>query len=100
MMPTYSTYVATKGAVEQLTRVFAKEIGARGINVNAVLPGPTNTELFTKGKPQEVIDRLASLNAFNRIGEPDDIAKVVAFLASDDAKWISGQTIGLNGAMA
>lgn len=100
MMPTYSTYVASKGAVEQLTRVFAKEIGARGINVNAVLPGPTNTELFTRGKPQEAIDRLASLNAFNRIGEPDDIAKVVAFLASDDAKWISGQTIGVNGAMA
>lgn len=100
MMPTYATYVATKGAVEQLTRVFAKEVGTRGINVNAVLPGPTNTELFTKGKPQEVIDRLASLNAFNRLGEPDDIAKTVAFLASDDAKWISGQTIGLNGAMA
>ncbi|SDD45148.1 3-oxoacyl-[acyl-carrier protein] reductase [Dyadobacter soli] len=100
MMPTYATYVATKGAVEQLTRVFAKEVGARGINVNAVLPGPTNTELFTKGKPQEVIDRLASLNAFNRLGEPEDIAKTVAFLASDDAKWISGQTIGLNGAMA
>ena len=100
MMPTYSTYVATKGAVEQLTRVFAKEIGSRGINVNAVLPGPTNTELFTKGKPKEVIDRLATLNAFNRIGEPEDIAKVVAFLATEDAKWISGQTIGLNGAMA
>lgn len=100
MMPTYSTYVATKGAVEQLTRVFAKEIGARGINVNAVLPGPTNTELFTKGKSQELIGRLASLNAFNRIGEPEDIARVVAFLAGDDAKWISGQTIGLNGAMA
>ena len=99
MMPTYSTYVATKGAVEQLTRVFAKEIG-KGINVNAVLPGPTNTELFTKGKPQEVIDKLASLNAFNRLGEPDDIAKVVTFLASDEAKWISGQTIGVNGAMA
>ena len=100
MMPTYATYVATKGAVEQLTRVFAKEVGARGINVNAVLPGPTNTELFTKGKPQEVIDRLASLNAFNRLGEPEDIAKTVALLASDDAKWISGQSIGLNGAMA
>lgn len=100
IMPTYATYVATKGAVEQLTRVFAKEVGARGINVNAVLPGPTNTELFTKGKPQELIDRLASLNAFNRLGEPEDIAKTVAFLASDDAKWISGQSIGLNGAMA
>lgn len=100
MMPTYATYVATKGAVEQMTRIFAKEVGARGINVNAVLPGPTNTELFTKGKPQELIDRLASLNAFNRLGEPDDIAKTITFLASDDAKWISGQTIGLNGAMA
>lgn len=100
LMPTYSTYVATKGAVEQLTRVFAKEVGARGINVNAVLPGPTNTELFTKGKPQQVIDHLASLNAFNRLGQPSDIAKVVVFLAGDDAKWISAQTIGLNGAMA
>lgn len=100
MMPTYGTYVATKGAVEQLTRVFAKEVGSRGINVNAILPGPTNTALFTDGKPQEVIDRLASLNAFNRLGEPADIAKIVVFLAGDDAKWISGQTIGANGAMA
>ncbi|MCS3800973.1 SDR family oxidoreductase [Niastella sp. OAS944] len=100
MIPTYGTYVATKGAVEQLTRVFAKEVGARGITVNAVLPGPTNTELFIKGKTQEQIDRLASLNAFNRLGEVEDIAKVIVFLAGDDAKWISGQTIGLNGAMA
>lgn len=100
MMPTYSTYVASKAAVEQLTRVFAKEVGSRGINVNSVSPGPTNTELFTKGKPQEVIDRLASLSAFNRIGEPGDIAKTVAFLASDDASWISAQNLGLNGGMA
>jgi len=100
MIPTYATYVATKGAVEQLTRVFAKEMGGRGITVNAVLPGPTNTDLFIKGKTQETIIRLAALNAFNRLGEPEDIAKVVAFLASDDAKWISGQTIGVNGAMA
>lgn len=99
LMPAYGTYVATKGAVEQMTRIFSKEVG-RGINVNAILPGPTNTELFTQGKPQEVIDRLASLNAFNRLGEPVDIAKIVIFLASDDAKWISGQTIGANGAMA
>jgi 3-oxoacyl-[acyl-carrier protein] reductase len=100
MLPTYSTYAATKSAVEQLTRVFSKEVGARGINVNSVSPGPTNTELFTNGKPQEVIDRLASLSAFNRIGEPEDIANVVAFLASDAAQWISGQNIGINGAMA
>lgn len=100
MLPGYSTYVATKSAVEQLTRVFAKEVGSRGINVNSVSPGPTNTELYTKGKTQEVIDRQAGLSAFNRIGEPDDIAKVVVFLASDDAKWISAQNIGANGAMA
>lgn len=100
MLPTYGPYAATKAAVEQLTRVFAKEVGNRGINVNAISPGPTNTELFTKGKPEEVINRLASLSAFNRIGEPDDIAKIVTFLASDEAKWISAQNIGANGAMA
>jgi 3-oxoacyl-[acyl-carrier protein] reductase len=100
MLPGYSTYVATKAAVEQLTRVFAKEIGSRGINVNSVSPGPTNTELFTQGKSDETITRLASLSAFNRIGEPQDIARVVSFLASDDAKWISAQNIGINGGMA
>ena len=100
MLPSYGTYVATKAAVEQLTRVFSKEIGNKGINVNSVSPGPTNTELFTNGKPQEVIDRLASLSAFNRLGEPDDIAKVVVFLASDNAKWITAQNIGVNGGMA
>lgn len=100
MLPTYATYGATKAAVEQLTRVFAKEVGSRGINVNSVSPGPTNTELFTKGKTEETLTRLASLSAFNRIGEPDDIAGVVAFLASDEAKWITAQNIGINGGMA
>jgi 3-oxoacyl-[acyl-carrier protein] reductase len=100
MLPTYGTYVATKAAVEQLTRVFSKEVGARGINVNSVSPGPTNTELFTTGKSQEVIDRLASLSPFNRIGEPSDIAEIVVFLASDEAKWINAQNIGVNGGMA
>ena len=100
MLPAYGTYVATKAAVEQLTRVFSKEVGARGINVNSVSPGPTDTELFTNGKSEEVIARLASLSAFNRIGEPDDIARVVVFLASNDAKWINAQNIGVNGGMA
>ena len=100
MLPTYSTYVATKAAVEQLTRVFAKEVGNRGINVNSISPGPTNTELFTKGKSEETIARLATLSAFNRIGEPEDIAGLVSFLASDGAKWISAQNIGINGGMA
>jgi 3-oxoacyl-[acyl-carrier protein] reductase len=92
--------VATKAAVEQLTRVFAKEVGNRGINVNSISPGPTNTDLFVKGKSEDTINRLASLSAFNRLGSPEDIAKVVVFLASDEAKWISAQNIGANGAMA
>ncbi|WP_126974034.1 SDR family oxidoreductase [Gynurincola endophyticus] len=99
MLPGYGTYVATKSAVEQLTRVFSKEIG-RGINVNTVSPGPVNTELFMNGKSKELVDRLASLNPFNRIGEPDDIASVIVFLASDSAKWINAQNIGINGGMA
>ncbi|OJV13062.1 MAG: 3-ketoacyl-ACP reductase [Dyadobacter sp. 50-39] len=100
IMPTYGAYVATKSAVEQLTRVFAKEIGHRNINVNSISPGPTNTELFLDGKSEETISRLAGLSAFNRIGEPEDIARVVVFLASDNAKWISAQNIGVNGGMA
>jgi 3-oxoacyl-[acyl-carrier protein] reductase len=100
LLPTYSGYVATKSAVEQLTRVFAKEIGPRGITVNSVSPGPTNTDFFTVGKPPEIIARLAAASAFNRIGEPADIARVVVWLASEDARWVSGQNIGVNGAMA
>ncbi len=100
MLPTYGTYSATKGAVEQLTRVFAKEIGPRNITVNSVSPGPTNTELFTEGKSEEVINRLAGMSAFGRIGEPLDIARVVLFLASENAAWITGQNIPVNGGFA
>jgi 3-oxoacyl-[acyl-carrier protein] reductase len=100
MMPTYGIYSATKAAVEQMSRVFAKEIGTRGINVNSILPGTTNTELFMEGKSPELISRLASLTAFNRLGEPQDIAKIVLFLSSEDAKWITGQNIAVNGGLA
>ncbi|MGO2019625.1 SDR family oxidoreductase [Psychrobacter sp.] len=100
MLPTYGTYCATKGAVEQLTRVFAKEIGERGITVNAVSPGPTDTELFNQGKSDETIEKLANMSAFNRIGEPVDIARVVLFLVSEEAAWVTGQNIGANGGVA
>ncbi|EDM43790.1 Short-chain dehydrogenase/reductase SDR [unidentified eubacterium SCB49] len=98
MLPTYGLYSATKAAVEQMTRVYAKEIG-RGISVNAIAPGATETTLFLTGKSQEQIDSLSARNAFNRLAKPIDIAKVVLFLASDDSKWISGQVIGANGAL-
>ncbi|PKQ61829.1 3-ketoacyl-ACP reductase [Labilibaculum filiforme] len=98
MLPSYALYSASKAAVEQMTRVFSKEIG-RGISVNAIAPGPTNTELFLNGKSEEFIKTLIRQNAFDRLAEPSDIAKVVLFLASDQSKWISGQVIGVNGAM-
>jgi len=98
MFPTYALYSASKAAVEQMTRVFSKEIG-RGISVNAIAPGATETELFLNGKTQEFIDKLSSMNAFNRLAKPIDIARVVLFMASDDSKWISGQVIGANGAL-
>jgi len=97
-IPTYGPYGAIKSGIEHLTRVAAKEVG-RGIRVNAVSPGPVMTELYTKGKSQEVIARQAALSPFNRIGEPDDIAPVITFMLSDDAHWISGQVIPVNGAM-
>ncbi|SFD97717.1 3-oxoacyl-[acyl-carrier protein] reductase [Chitinophaga sp. CF118] len=99
MFPGYSIYSATKAAVDQMTRVFAKEIG-RGISVNAIAPGPTNTELFLNGKSEELLTHIASLNAFGRVADPEDITKIVLFMASDDSKWISGQIIAANGAMA
>ncbi|MCL4110762.1 UNVERIFIED_CONTAM: hypothetical protein GTU68_009187 [Idotea baltica] len=98
MFPTYGLYSASKAAVEQMTRVFSKEIG-RGISVNALAPGATETELFLKGKSQDFIDKLSSMNAFDRLAKPIDIARVVLFLASDESKWISGQVIGANGAL-
>jgi 3-oxoacyl-[acyl-carrier protein] reductase len=100
LLPAYGAYVATKGAVEQLTRSLSKEVGARGITVNAVSPGPTETELFLNDKTPEQIDFFSKQSAFGRLGRPDDIADIVAFLASDEARWISGQNIRANGALA
>lgn len=100
MMPAYAIYSATKAAVEQMTRVFAKEIGSKGITVNSVLPGPMNTELFLKGKSEELINRIAGLSAFNRIGETEDIIPVILFLSSEKSQWMTGQSIGVNGGMA
>lgn len=97
-IPTYGPYGATKSAIEHLTRVASKEVG-RGIRVNAVSPGPVNTELYRNGKSAELIARQAAMNPFNRIGEATDIAPVVVFLATDEARWISGQVIPVNGAM-
>jgi 3-oxoacyl-[acyl-carrier protein] reductase len=95
--PTYGVYAATKAGVEAMTHVLANELRGRNITVNAVAPGPTATDLFLKGKPKEVIDHLAKLAPLERLGEPRDIAAVVAFLASPDGGWINGQVLRANG---
>ena len=98
-LPGYATYCATKATVEVYTSILAKELRGRSITVNAVAPGPVATELFFEGKSEEQVARLANLNPFGRLGEPQDIAGVVSFLLSAEARWVNGQVIRANGGM-
>ena len=82
---------------EALTHVLSKELRGRSITVNAIAPGPTATDLFVKGKSQEVMDRFAKLAPLERLGKPEDIAGTVAFLAGPDGAWINGQVLRANG---
>jgi 3-oxoacyl-[acyl-carrier protein] reductase len=97
--PRMAPYAASKAALELLGRVAAYELGERGITVNAVLPGATDTDMFRDNNPEESRKALLSMTALGRIGEPADIADVVAFLASDDGRWITGQSIRAAGGL-
>ncbi len=90
-LPTYSAYVASKAAVDGITRILAQEVRGKNITVNAVAPGPTATPLFLDGKPQEVIDQMAARPPLERLGEPKDIAEAVSFLAGP-ARWVNGRS--------
>ncbi|MDR3515602.1 MAG: SDR family oxidoreductase [Azospirillaceae bacterium] len=98
-LPTYGVYIATKAAVEGLTQVLAQELRGRGISVNAVAPGPVATALFLKDKSPELIERMAKMNPLERLGQPEDIARVVAFLAGPEGGWVNGQILRANGGM-
>ena len=89
----HALYAGSKAAVEQFVRTLAKELGARGITVNAVAPGPTDTAMVS----QLSRDTAPAITPLGRLGQPADIADVVSFLASEDARWITGQIIGVNG---
>jgi len=95
--PGYAVYAATKAGVEAMTHVLTKELRGRNITVNAIAPGPTATALFLDGKPQAVIDTLTKLAPLERLGQPEDIANAVAFLAGPDGAWINGQVLRANG---
>lgn len=100
MLPGYGAYAATKAAVDQLTKILAKELGPREITVNAIAPGPTDTELFRQGKTDEQINAMAQMAALQRLGTPEDIAAAVTLIVSPEAGWITGQTILVNGGCA
>ncbi|MFM0505324.1 SDR family oxidoreductase [Paraburkholderia caffeinilytica] len=99
-MPGYAIYNGTKAAVEAFTHVFAKELRGRNITVNAVAPGPIATSLFLDGKTEEQIQTFAKMPPLQRLGQPDDIASVVSFLAGPDAGWVNGQILRANGGLA
>ncbi|CAM5438977.1 3-oxoacyl-ACP reductase OS=Kitasatospora aureofaciens OX=1894 GN=GCM10010502_18940 PE=3 SV=1 [Kitasatospora aureofaciens] len=98
-VPGIGAYAASKGAVEQLTAVAAAELGPRGITVNTVSPGATDTDLLRGTNPPEALERVAGLTPLRRLGQPEDIADVVAFLAGPDARWITGQNLRAAGGL-
>ncbi|MFD1661798.1 SDR family oxidoreductase [Streptomyces caeni] len=97
--PAYGAYVAGKSAVESVMLILARELRGRDITVNTVAPGPTATDLFLEGKTPEQIDRLAKAPPLERLGTPEDIAHVVAFLTSPEGHWVNGQVLRANGGL-
>jgi 3-oxoacyl-[acyl-carrier protein] reductase len=98
--PGYGAYIAAKAGVEGLVHVLANELAGRNVTVNGVAPGPVGTELFLTGKSEEDIKRLSDLSPLKRLGEPEDIASVVAFLAGPDGGWVNSQILRVNGGFA
>ncbi len=97
--PNYGAYVASKAAIESISMILARELRGKDITVNTVAPGPTATPLFLNGKDEHQIQHLSNAVPLERLGEPNDISEVVAFLAGP-ARWINGQVLFVNGGLA
>lgn len=97
--PGETVYAASKAAVEQVVRVASRELGPRGITVNSVAPGPTDTDLLRAGAPPEALEGAAAMTALGRIGTPADIADLVALLARDESRWVTGQLLRADGGL-
>lgn len=97
--PGISLYAAGKAAVEQFVKVAAREYGARAITVNVVSPGATDTDMFHRANPPEAKDALVGITALGRMGEPAEVADVVAFLAGPDSRWLTGQNLLATGGL-
>ncbi len=95
----FSFYSATKAAIEALTRGWAQELGKRQITVNAIAPGTTQTDMLEQGMPGDAKQSFIDKTALGRLGQPADIADAVAFLASNDSRWITGKTIDCDGGL-
>jgi 3-oxoacyl-[acyl-carrier protein] reductase len=95
--PLNALYQGTKGAIEQFATVAARELGARGITVNIVSPGATDTDLLRASNPPEALEQLPALIPLGRLGQPPDVANVVAFLCGQDAAWVTGQNLRADG---
>ena len=98
--PPYLLYNTTKGAIEQMTRVMSKNLVGKGICVNAVAPGPTGTELYYRGKTEQMLETIAKLSPAGRIGTPEEIAEAIVWLSGASSSWVSGQVVKVNGGMA
>ncbi|KAF9285282.1 hypothetical protein BGZ74_001511 [Mortierella antarctica] len=98
--PNYFLYTATKGAIEQMTRTLARDLGRKGVTVNCVNPGATDTDGFRHGKTEQQIQFFAGQSPIGRLGQPEDIAGAISFVASEQAKWVNGQILRVNGGMA
>ena len=83
-----------------MVRVLAKDLGSKEITINAVAPGPTDTVLFTRDKPESVINAMKNLSPRGRLGKPEEIAEAMAFFSSPASGWVSGQVLRVNGGMA